>query len=130
MAEDYARDSMAQADCSPALFAELAGMAAGSQRILAPGPGVHRSSAEQEGRCGAHLSAAGCEHAALGGGSLFAQPALHQFDCRGKTACAAMADDGRGRGSLYYGARFVAVGFEWRRRSGDRDGLLRGCAYA
>ena len=57
-------------------------------------PGLHRSPAEQEGRRGAHLSAARCEHAALGGRPLPAQPELHQPDCGGQAACAAVAHHG------------------------------------
>ena len=49
------------------LFAHLARVAAGPQRILAPGPGLHRPRHEQESRGGTGLPAAGREHAVVGG---------------------------------------------------------------
>ena len=58
------------------------------------GPRLHRSPAEQEGRRGAHLSAARRQHPALGRRPLPAQPQLHQPDRRRQAASAAVAHHG------------------------------------
>ncbi len=75
MAEGHAPDSLAAPHRLAQLPADFARLAAGSQRLHPPGSRVHRSRGEQESRRRARLSAAGCEHAALGGRSLPAQPA-------------------------------------------------------
>ena len=54
--------------------AHLARLAAGPQRLLAPGSGLHRPRREQEGRGHPRLPAARREHAALGRRPLPAQP--------------------------------------------------------
>ena len=78
-------DSVARAHRVAQLPADVARLAAGPQRVLAPGPGVHRSRRQQEGGRDPRLSAAGREHAALGRGSLPAEPQLRQRD-RGRQA--------------------------------------------
>jgi xylulose-5-phosphate/fructose-6-phosphate phosphoketolase len=50
--------------------ADLARVAPGPQRLLTPGPRLHRPRYEQKGRGRAGLPAAGHQHPALGGGSL------------------------------------------------------------
>ena len=60
--------------------ADLACMAAGPQRLLAPGPRLHRSRDEQEGGGHPRLPAAGREHAAVGRRPLPAEPELRQRD--------------------------------------------------
>ena len=59
-----------------------------------PGSGLHRSRGEQEGGCGARLSASRREHAAFGGRSLPAQPQLRECDCRRQATGAAVAGHG------------------------------------
>ena len=94
-----------------------------------PGPRLHRPPDEQEGRRGAHLSAAGRQHPALGGRPLPAQQELHQPDRGRQAARAAMAHHGRGRRPLHHRTGRVAVGLERRRRSRRGDGLLRRRAH-
>ena len=53
-------------------------LAAGPQRLLAPGPRLHRPRREQEGRRGPGLPAAGRQHAAVHVRPLPAQPQLRQ----------------------------------------------------
>ncbi len=90
-------DSVAQTDCIAQLFAEFAGLAAGSQRLLAPGSRLYRSPGEQEGRCSTHLPPAGREYVAFCRRSLPAQQELHQpHRCR-KTTRPAVAHDRRSR---------------------------------
>ena len=56
---------VAAADRLAELPAHLARLAAGPQRLLAPGPGVHRPRGQQEGRGRAGLPAARRQHAAV-----------------------------------------------------------------
>ena len=70
------------------LPAHLARLAAGPQRLLPPGPRLHRPRGEQEGRGHPGLPAAGREHAAVGGRPLPAQPGLRQRDRGGQAAAA------------------------------------------
>ena len=67
-------------------------LASGPQRLFAPGPRLHRSRDEQEGRGGAHLFAAGRELPAVRHRPLPEEPQLRERHRRGKTALAAMAD--------------------------------------
>ena len=62
---DAQRDPVAAADRLSQLPAHLARLAAGSQRLLTPGPRLHRPRREQEGRGHPRLSAARCQHAAV-----------------------------------------------------------------
>ena len=57
--------SVAPADRLVELSADLARLAAGSQRLQPSGPRLHRPRGEQEGRHRARLSAAGCQHCLL-----------------------------------------------------------------
>ena len=83
------------------LPADLARLAAGPQRLQPPGPRLHRSRGEQEGRDHPRLSAAGRQHAALGHRPLPAQPPLHQRHRRRQTTRAAVARHGRRRQALH-----------------------------
>ncbi len=67
-------DPLAAADCVAQLPAQLARVAAGPQRLLAPGPRLHRPRREQEGGDHPRLPAAGRELPALGRRPLPAQP--------------------------------------------------------
>ena len=95
------QDPVAQADRIAELPADLACLASGSQWLFPPGSRLHRSCREQEGRCRAHLSAARRKLPAVRGGSLPAQPQLHQPDRRRQTARMAVARHRRGRSSLH-----------------------------
>ena len=78
VAEGDARHPVAPPDRVAQLPAQLARLAAGPQRLLAPGPRLHRPRREQEGRDHPRLPAAGREHAALGRRPLPAEPQLRQ----------------------------------------------------
>ena len=86
VAEGDAPDPVAAADRLAQLPPQLARVAAGPQRLLAPGPRVHRPRREQEGGGHPRLPAAGREHAALGGRPLPAQPSLRERDRRRQAA--------------------------------------------
>ena len=68
------QDIPAPPDRVAELPALLAGVAAGPQRVLAPGPRLHRPRGEQEGVGPPGLPAAGREHSAVGGRPLPALP--------------------------------------------------------
>ena len=78
VAQDHPRALLAAADLEPELPAHLARVAPGPQRLLPPGPGLHRPRGQQEGRGRAGLPAAGHQHAALDHAALPGQPALRQ----------------------------------------------------
>ena len=123
--------AVARADRVAELFALVARLAAGSQRLFAPGSRIHRSRGEQEGGRRAHLSAAGCEHAAFGGGSLLAQPELRKLDHRRQTARAGVARYGCRRAALHDRAWASGSGQATiRRRSRRGDGVRRRCSDA
>ena len=88
-------DPVAPADRLAQLSADLARLAAGSQRLQPSGSRLHRSRRQQEGRGRARLSAARRQHAALGDRPLPAQPQLRQRDRRRQAARAAVARHGR-----------------------------------
>ena len=67
-------DPLAAPDRLAELPAHLARLAAGPQRLLAPGPGLHRPRRQQEGRGRPRLPAARRQHPALGRRPLPAQP--------------------------------------------------------
>ena len=75
VAEGHARDPLARADRLAELPAHLARLAPGPQRLLPPGPRLHRPCRQQEGRGRARLSAAGCQLPAVGRRPLPAQRA-------------------------------------------------------
>ena len=102
--------SLAAVDRFAELFAELPCLAAGSQWVQPPGPGVHRSCGEQESGCRTHLSSAGREHTALRDRSLPAQPQLCECRRRGQAACAAVVDDGPGDQTLHGRHRHLGMG--------------------
>jgi xylulose-5-phosphate/fructose-6-phosphate phosphoketolase len=55
-------------------LAHLPCLAAGPQRLLPPGSGLHRSCRQQEGRDHSDLPSPGCQHVALRGRPLLAKP--------------------------------------------------------
>ena len=86
VAEGDARHPLAAADRLAQLPALLARLAPGPQRLLAPGPRLHRPRRQQEGRGHPRLPAAGRQHPALGRRPLPAQPRLRQRDRRRQAA--------------------------------------------
>ena len=114
------RDPVAAADRVAQLPAQLARLAPGPQRLLAPGPGLHRPRREQEGRGHPRLPAARREHPAVGGRPLPAQPRLRQRDRRRQAAGARLPVDGRRDRPLHARARHLGVGVERRRRRAGR----------
>ena len=80
VAEGDPAHPLAPAGCLAQLPPQLARLAPGPQRLLAPGPGVHRPRREQEGGGDPRLPAAGREHAPLGRRPLPAQPQLRERD--------------------------------------------------
>ena len=112
------------------LPARLPRLAAGPQRLHAPGPRLPRPRRQQEGRHRAGVPAARRQLPALGGRSLPAQPALRERRGRRQTRAAAVADHGRGRRALHGGDRHLAMGQQRPgRRAGRGDGLLRRHAH-
>ena len=131
VAEDHARDSLAAADRVAELPADVARLAAGPQRLQPPGSRLHRSRGEQEGRRRARLSAARCQHAALGDRPLPAQPQLRQRDRRRQAARAAVARHGCRHRALHRRHRHLGLGQQRPgRRAGCGDGLLRRRSHA
>ena len=104
----------------------LARLAPGPQRLLPPGPGLHRPRREQEGRGHPRLPAAGREHAALGRRPLPAQPELRQRHRRRQAARARLPPDGRRGPALHARARHLGLGVERRGRGARRRARLRG----
>ena len=103
----------------------LARLAAGSQRLLAPGPWLHRPRRQQEGGGDPRLPAAGREHAALGRRPLPAQPQLRERDRRGQAARARLSLDRRRDRALHARARDLGVGVVRRGRRAGRRARLR-----
>ena len=131
MVEGLQSHSVAAAHRVAQLPAQFARLAAGPQRLLAPGSRLHRSRREQEGRGRARLSAARRELPALRHRPLPAQPQLHQRRRRRQTARAGLADDGRGDQALHRRRRHLGMGQQRQgRRAGRGDGVLRRCAHA
>ena len=93
----------------------LARVAAGSQRLLAPGSRLHRPRREQEGRGDPRLPAARRELPAVGRRPLPAQPRLRERDRRGQAAGAQLPHDRRGDRALHARRRHLGVGLERRR---------------
>ena len=122
---------LAQPDRLAELPADQPCLAAGPQWLQPPGSWVHRPCGEQEGGCGADLSAARCQYAAVGGRSLPAQPQLRQCHRRRQAAGVAVARHGCGDPSLHGRYRHLDVGQQRRRRgAGRRHGVRRRCAHA
>ena len=84
-------------------------LAAGSQRLLAPGPGLHRSGDQQEPERHARLPAAGCQHAAGGRRPVPALDRLHQRDRRRQAEAPAVHHHGRGHHALRQGHRHLGA---------------------
>ena len=110
MAEGVQRHPVAPADRLAQLFPQLARLAPGSQRLQPPGSGVHRPRRQQEGGGDPRLSAAGCQHAAVGHRPLPAKPQLRQRRGRRQAAGAAMAHHGPGGQALRGGPEHLEVG--------------------
>ena len=106
------------------LPADVACLAPGPQRFLASGSRLYRSRRKQEGGCGPHLSAAGRQLPVVGGGSLPAQPQLHQFDHRREAAGVAVARYRFGRSPLHRRRGHLAMG---QHRAGEPD-VVMACA--
>ena len=120
-------DPVAAADRVPELPAVLARLAPGPQRLLPPGPGLHRPRGQQEGRDHPRLPAAGRQLPAVGRRPLPAQPRLRQRRRGGQAAVARLPDDRRGGRALHARPGDLAVGEQRRRRgSRRRAGLRRG----
>ena len=121
------RDPVAPADRVAQLPAHLARVAPGPQRLLAPGPRLHRPRREQEGRGDRRLPAAGREHAALRHGRRACASREHrQRRRRRQAARAPVPRHGRRDQALHDRDRHLGVGVERPRlRAGRRDGVLR-----
>ena len=110
VAEGHPGDALAAPDRVAQLRAELARLAPGPQRLLAPGPGLHRPRREQEVGRHPRLPAAGRQHPALRGRPLPAQPPLRQRDRRRQAAQPQLAVDGPGDPPLHTGHRDLGLG--------------------
>ena len=110
VAEGHARDPVAAADRVAQLPAHVARLAPGPQRLLPPGPGLHRPRGQQEVRDHPRLPAAGRQLPALRRRPLPAQPPLRERDRRRQAAVARLALDGRGRGPLHPRPRHLVLG--------------------
>ena len=118
-------DPVAAADRVAELPAVLARLAPGPQRLLPPGPGLHRPRGQQEGRDHPRLPAARRQHAAVGHGPLPAQPRLRQRRGGRQAALAELAGDGRRDPALHARDRHVGLGEHRRRRRARRRARLR-----
>ena len=99
------------------LSPHLACLAPGSQRIQPSGSGIHRPRGQQEGGSGAGVSSARCQHAAVGGRPLPAQPSIRQCDHRRETAGVTVAGYGRRDRALHRRSRHLALGRHRGRRA-------------
>ena len=114
MAEGDSRHPLAAADRVAELPAHIARLAPGPQRVLPPGPRLHRPRGEQEGRAGAGVPAARRELPAVGGRPLPAQPQLRERDRGRKAACPRLPPDGGGDRPLPPGYRPLGLGQQRR----------------
>ena len=124
VAEGDARHPVAAADRVAQLPALVARLAAGPQRLLAPGSRLHRPRREQEGGDHPRVPAAGREHAALGRRPLPAQPQLRERDRRRQAARAQLPVDGRRDRALHARRRHLGLGVERRRGEPRRRARL------
>ena len=123
--------SVAAKDRVAELPAVLHRLAAGPQRLHAPGPRLHRPRCQQEGRDRPRLPPAGRQLSAVGHGSLPAQPALCERGGCGQAPGPPMADHGRRGRALHGRAWHLAMGQQRPgRRAGRGDGLRRRRAHA
>ncbi len=101
---------VAPADRLAQLPAHLARVAPGPQRLLPPGPRLHRPRREQEGRGGPGLPAAGHQHPAVDHAALPGQRALRERRGRRQAAVVRLAGRGGGRPALRPRARASGTG--------------------
>ena len=94
-------DPLAPADRVAELPALLARLAPGQQRVLPPGPRIHRPRDQQEGGDRPRVPTAGRQLPAVGRRPLSAQPQLRQRDRRRQAAVAELPDDGGGGRALH-----------------------------
>ncbi len=125
VAEGHARHPVAAADRVAQLPAQLARLAPGPQRLLAPGPRLHRPRGQQEGRDRPRLPAPRRQLPAVGRRPLPAQPPLRERDRGRQAAGARLPDDGRGDRALHARHRHLGLGVERRRRRARRGAGLR-----
>ncbi len=107
-----------RADRLAELPAVLPRLAPGPQRLLPPGPRLHRPRGQQEGRGRPGLPAAGRQHPAVGRRPLPAQPALRQRHRRRQAAGARLPVDGRGRSRTAPAASGI---WDWAGTDGDGE---------
>ena len=119
-------DPVAAADRLAELPALVACVAPGPQRVLAPGPRVHRPRDEQEGRNSPRLPAARRELPAVRGGPLSALARLRQRDRGRQAAVARLPVDRRRDQPLRPRHRHLGVGIDRRRRRARRRARVRG----
>ena len=100
-------------------------LAAGPQRLLPPGSGLHRPRGQQEVGRHPRLPAARREHAAVRGRPLPPQPPLRQRHRGRQAAEPELADDGRGDPPLHARDRDLGLGEQRRRRRARRRHGLR-----
>ncbi len=125
VAEDDAGDRLAPPDRVAQLPVDEPRLAAGPQRLLPPGPRLHRPRREQAGRGDPGLPAARHQLPALGRGPLPAQPELRQRDRGRQAAGADLPVHGRRGPALHPRHRDLGLGQQRRRRARRRDGLRR-----
>ena len=126
VAEGHARHPVATADRVAELPALVSRLAPGPQRLLAPGPRVHRPRDEQEGGDRPGLPAARRELPAVRGGPLSALARLRQRDRGGQAAVARLPVDRRRDQPLRPGHRHLGLGIHRRRRRAGRRARVRG----
>ena len=119
-------DPLAQADRVAQLPALVARLAPGPQRLLAPGPRLHRPRREQEGRDRPRLPAAGRELPAVGRRPLPALARLRERDRRGQAAVARLPVDGRRHHALHPRDRHLGMGLQ--RATASEPDVVLACA--
>ena len=125
VAEGDARDPLARTGRLAELPALLARLAPGSQRLLTPGPGLHRPCRQQEGRDRPRVPAARRQLPAVGRRSLPAQPRLRERDRRRQAALPELPDDGAGDRALHPRHRHLGGLLERGRSRARRRARLR-----
>ena len=126
VAEDDPRDRVASADRLAQLPAHLARLAPGPQRLLPPGPRLHRPRGQQEGRGRPGLPAAGHQHAAVDDAALPGQPALRQR--RGGRQAAVASTGWTPRQADLHCARGLGI-WDWASNDdGDDPDVVLACA--
>ena len=116
---------VAPADRLAQLPAHLARLAPGPQRVLPPGPRLHRPRGQQEGRGRPGLPAAGHQHAAVDDAALPGEHALRQRRRGRQAAVVRLAGRRGGRPALRARAGHLGLGVQRRRRPGRGDRLRR-----